>query len=230
MENLPPIVFLHGLATSGSRTWGENGWIDLARDSNRTPIIIDLPGHGQSYSDSENATFEQSIKYVESKFPQGEIDAVGFSLGARTLLSLASASPSRFRKLVVAGVGENLFTRDAERGKRIADAIAGISTNDDPESQYFRQLANAPDINQNLVTQLMQSPPVQLTEEMLAAVTCPTLVALGDQDFAGPATRLVNALPNSSYVELRGVDHFATPKDFSFIEATLKFIDAEPQW
>ena len=66
--------------------------------------------------------------------------------------------------------------------------------------------------------------------EMISKIDCPVLVALGDKDFAGPATQLLDALPNSHYLELRGVDHFATPKDFSFIDETLKFLDAEPQW
>jgi hypothetical protein len=29
-------------------------------------------------------------------------------------------------------------------------------------------------------------------------------------------------------VTLRGVDHFATPRDFGFIDAALGFIDAQP--
>ena len=230
MNPLPPIIFLHGLATSGQRTWGDNGWLDLAIEANRSGIIIDLPGHGTAFNNENDATFEKTLSYVIEQFPNSPIDAVGFSLGARILLTIASQDSSKFRKLVVAGVGENLFSRDFERGNRISEAISGQSQSNDPESQYFSQLADAPDINRETVLKLMSSPTIELDTDMINRIDCPVLVVLGDKDFAGPADRLVEALPYGSHVKLRGVDHFATPKDFSFIDETLKFLDAEPKW
>jgi pimeloyl-ACP methyl ester carboxylesterase len=56
-------------------------------------------------------------------------------------------------------------------------------------------------------------------------VTCPTLVVLGDNDFAGPADPLVEALPDARLVVLPRTDHFATPKSFKFMEAALGFIE-----
>jgi pimeloyl-ACP methyl ester carboxylesterase len=66
------------------------------------------------------------------------------------------------------------------------------------------------------------------TEDELANVTCPTLVAIGDLDFAGPGDRLAKALPDAQLVVLKKVDHFATTEAFSFIDATLEFLDAVP--
>ncbi len=230
MNSLPPIIFLHGLATSGQRTWGDNGWLDLVTEANRSAVIIDIPGHGKAYNNANDATFEKTIPFIIDQFPDSPIDAVGFSLGARILLTIASKDSSKFRKLVVAGVGENLFTRDYERGKRISEAISGQSQLDDPETQYFSQLADAPDINRETVLQLMNSPTIALDTDMISRIDCPVLVALGDKDFAGPADRLVEALPYGSHLELRGVDHFSTPKNFTFIDGTLEFLDAEPKW
>ncbi|MDQ3147685.1 MAG: alpha/beta hydrolase, partial [Actinomycetota bacterium] len=67
-----------------------------------------------------------------------------------------------------------------------------------------------------------------LRPDQLAAVTCPVLVVLGDRDFAGPADPLVAALPDARLRSLRNVDHFATPRDFGFIDAALTFIGALP--
>ena len=39
---------------------------------------------------------------------------------------------------------------------------------------------------------------------------------------------LADALPNATLTTLRNVDHFATPKDFGCIDASLAFIDATP--
>jgi pimeloyl-ACP methyl ester carboxylesterase len=67
-----------------------------------------------------------------------------------------------------------------------------------------------------------------VTAEGLARISCPVLVVLGDQDFAGPADPLVEALSDVRLVTLRGVDHFATPKDFGFLDAGLDFLGAQP--
>ena len=49
-------------------------------------------------------------------------------------------------------------------------------------------------------------------------------IVLGTEDFAGPADPLLDALPNAQLFALRGVDHFATPKDFGFIDAVLGWL------
>jgi pimeloyl-ACP methyl ester carboxylesterase len=74
----------------------------------------------------------------------------------------------------------------------------------------------------------MKRPRFTIAPEMLATVTCPTLVVLGDRDFAGPAQPLVDALPDATLRTLKNVDHFATPEAFGFIDATLEFLDAVP--
>jgi hypothetical protein len=44
------------------------------------------------------------------------------------------------------------------------------------------------------------------------------------RSLAGPATPLVDALPNPTYVELARTDHAKTPKSFEFIDASLDFL------
>ncbi len=68
--------------------------------------------------------------------------------------------------------------------------------------------------------------PIPITAEGLANITCPVLVVLGDKDFVGPADPLLEKLPDARLVTLRNVDHFATPKDFGFIDAALEFLGA----
>ena len=151
-------------------------------------------------------------------------DAIGFSMGARVLLTIASDQPDRFDRLVVAGVGANLF-RDDPRDD-IVKAIGGQAADDNPAAQYFAGLARQPGNDADALVACMQSPRPRLDEARLAKVTCPVLVVLGDRDFAGPADPLVDALPDAKLVTLAGVDHFATPKDFRFIDAALDFLGA----
>jgi pimeloyl-ACP methyl ester carboxylesterase len=68
------------------------------------------------------------------------------------------------------------------------------------------------------------------TDDELARVNAPCLVVIGSDDFAGPPDPLVERLPDARAVVLPGIDHFGLPKQFSFIDAALEFIDAVPNW
>jgi pimeloyl-ACP methyl ester carboxylesterase len=224
----PPVVLVHGLATSAERTWRDTGWIDLLTDTGRDVVAVDLLGHGGADKPHDPAAYEALEDLVLAQLPEGEVDAVGFSLGARTLLVLASEHPERFRRLVVAGVGENLFRTD-DSSEALAAVLAGEVDDDGshPVVAYFRRLAAADDADPLALAALLRRPRTRpLTDEGLAAITCPVLVVLGDSDFVGPADPLMDRLPNAELVTLRGVDHFGTPKAFAFLDAALPFLDA----
>ena len=134
--------------------------------------------------------------------------------------------PERFHSLVVAGVGANLFRPPGGMGA-IGGVFDGSVEPDDPTLRYFSALADAPDQDRDALAALVRRPnPVPLTDDGLARITCPVLVVMGDKDFAGPADPLMDRLPNARLVVLRNVDHFATPKDFGFIDAALEFLGA----
>ena len=158
--------------------------------------------------------------------PEGTVDGVGFSLGAQLLLEVACRMPDRFGRLVVAGVGANLF-RD-ENGEHIARAIEGGAGDDDPVTLHFAQLAAAAGNDPAALAACMRRPRSPVTPADMAKVECPVLVVLGDRDFAGPAAPLVDALPDARLVTLAGCDHFATVKQFGFLDATLEFLGAQP--
>lgn len=222
-----PVVLVPGFATSAARTWGDNGWLDLLADIGRTPVPLDVLGSGSAPKPHDPAAYVDMEEELLSRFPDGPVDAIGFSNGARTLLVLASRHPERFGSLIVAGVGRNLFERDAT-SERIASAIDGTGDVDDPTVRYFVQLAQAPDQDPAALAAFMRRKrTLELTADSLAAITCPVLVVLGDRDFVGPADPLMAALTDARLVTLRNVDHFATPKDFGFIDAALEFLAAQ---
>jgi pimeloyl-ACP methyl ester carboxylesterase len=226
MSTHPPVVLVHGIATSSARTWGDNGWLDLLADAGRTAIPLDQMGHGTADRPTDPAAYDRLEDDLLERFPAEPVDAIGFSLGARTLLTIASAHPERFHSLVVAGVGANLFRPPGEMGS-IGGVFDGSVEPDDPTMRYFSALADAPDQDRDALAALVRRPnPVPLTDEGLARITCPVLVVMGDKDFAGPADPLVERLPDARLVVLRNVDHFATPKDFGFIDAALEFLGA----
>jgi pimeloyl-ACP methyl ester carboxylesterase len=107
-------------------------------------------------------------------------------------------------------------------------AIRGEGPDDDVQAQAFRHYAEQPGNDAVALAAVLERPAREISESDLGAVTVPVLVALGDKDFAGPADRLVAALPDARLVTLRNTDHFATPESFAFIDAMLGFLDAVP--
>ncbi len=225
-----PVLLLHGFGTSAARTWGDNGWIDLLRDAGREVIAPDLLGHGDAPKPHDPAAYVELEARAASSLdgvPAGvKVDAIGFSLGARTLLTLASATPERFDRIVVSGIGANLF-RAGEDPELLAQAIESDTPPEHPWATYFHQMAHAPGNDPAALAAYLRRPHGEpLSDEGLARITSPVLVVIGDRDHAGPADPLLDRLPHATLVVLPNTDHFATPKNFTFLDAALEFLGA----
>jgi pimeloyl-ACP methyl ester carboxylesterase len=220
----PAVLLVHGFATSADRTWGDNGWIDLLRDVGRDVIAVDLLGHGNADKPHDPAAYARLEADVVDRLPDEPVDAIGFSLGARTILTIAADHPDRFNRIVATGVGANLF-RDEPRDL-ITNAIKGTGDGENPVAQYFAGLASQPGNDRDALIACMSSPRPRLDDVRLSKVTCPVLVVIGERDFAGPGEPLADALPDATLLTVPGLDHFATPKDFRVLDAALEFIGA----
>ena len=224
---LPAVLLVHGFASSFERNWRDTGFADLLSDAGREVIGPDLLGHGKADKPHDPAAYADLEAGVEAAMPaEGQLDAVGFSLGARVLLGIAARRPERFRKIVVGGVGANLF-----RGgdpEPVARAVVGDIDTDHPVARFFAAAAGGSGNDPKALAACLRRPDGGLSRADLAKITSPVLVVLGDQDFAGPADPLLEALPDARLVTLSRCDHFATPKDFRFLDATLEFLEALP--
>ena len=224
-----PVMCVHGWGGSFATTWERNGFTALLADAGREVIGVDLLGHGTAPKPHEPEAYADLTTRVVDALGDQPVDAVGFSMGALTLLRTATEHPGAFRRLVLAGIGRNIFERDDDRTARIVAAVQGEGDPADNDSRIFAQYAAQPDQDPVALTAVLRQPQrIRLDSDALARVTCPTLVIVGDRDFVHPADELVDALGNATSKVLRNVDHFATPEDFGFIDATLEFLDAVP--
>jgi pimeloyl-ACP methyl ester carboxylesterase len=227
-ENVP-VVLVHGWGGSFRETWQKPGINVLLEDIGRIPVGLDLLGHGDQDKPHDPDAYTELPSWLLAHLPDNPVvDAVGFSLGALTILRALVAAPQRFGKVVLAGIGDGVFTKSSpDAHKRIVDALEGRAPEDDTFARMFAHYGNTPGNDLLALTAIMKRPASEpVTEEQLSAITNEILIVIGDADFAGPATRLAAAFPNAKLTVLRNTDHFATPESFSFIDAILEFLAA----
>jgi len=232
----PSVLLVHGWAGSFERTWRRTGLVDLLADAGRNVLPYDLPGHGTAMKSHDPHDYHDLagdvLGRVDSASRVGgasRVDAVGFSLGAITLLRAAIRSPRSFDNVVLAGIGDGVFfPHDPARSERILAGLEGRAEPGDITARIFGKIGNeAHNDPLALAAVLRRAREEPMTQQQLAAITNRLLVVLGDEDFSAPADKLVAALPNATLLSLQGIDHFRTPESFEFIDAVLEFLGGQ---
>jgi pimeloyl-ACP methyl ester carboxylesterase len=219
----PPVLLVHGFASSAEHNWRHPGWLDLLADCGRETIAIDLPGHGTAPKPADPASYHTVEAHVAAAIEGREpLDAIGFSAGAHVLLRLAADQPGTFRRLALLGIGRGVLEPAGPE-----PIVAALTSEPDPENvtgMVFRRLADGLGNDRAALIAFLRRPQRPLTSADLARVTAHVLVVLGDQDPGTPGDGLVAALPDARLVTLRGVDHFGTPADVRCMQAVLGFL------
>ena len=226
-NRLPPVLLLHGWGGNFASTWKNNGWCEGLKVAGRRVIAVDLPGHGSSRASHDPKDYADLAASVEEKLEgEEQVDAIGFSLGGKVLLELACRHPGRFRRLVIAGLGHNLFAPE-----RMGEMLAGILergiTDEDPAPvrALLAQVLPAGNDPRALAACLRRPANPVLTPERLAMVNCPVLLIAGEQDtLAQPIEPLKQALPHANVENLPDMDHFGLPGSLVFRIASLAFL------
>ena len=220
-----PVLMVHGFASSFERNWREPGWVDVLQEEGHQVIGVDLLGHGAAPKPTDPEAYRDIQVGIEAVLPDdGPVDAVGFSMGGQLLLRVASHAPERFRRIAIGGVGDNIFSGSTSEEAATAIEAGQVGETGHEAMGAFARFAQAPGNDPAALAACMRRPQQPVTEEELSGVKVPVLVVLGDRDFAGPADRLMAALPEARLVTLTGADHFGTPKDFRFIDAVVEFL------
>jgi len=226
----PPVLLVHGWAGSFDRTWVRGGLVDLLRDAGRDVLAFDLPGHGTATKSHDPADYADLAASVFDRLDATTlpVDAVGFSLGAITLLAAVAREPQRFNRVVLAGIGDGVFLpHDPRRTEKILSGLEGRAEPDDLTARIFGKIGNEAHNDPLALAAVLRRPRQEpFTKSQLAAVTCEMLIAIGDKDFSQPATQLAAAFRRAHLTTLTGVDHFRTPESFDFIDAVLNFLDS----
>ena len=118
----PPVVLLHGFMGSAA-AWGSLP-ARLARD--RTVVVPDLPGHGESDAPRDPAAYRvpavaAALAGAVSEIVPGPVDWVGYSMGGRILLAGWAAGLLAPRRVVLESTSPGIHDPAARAERRRLD-------------------------------------------------------------------------------------------------------------
>jgi pimeloyl-ACP methyl ester carboxylesterase len=219
---------VHGFASSSAQSWSRFGWIEQFEERGHRVVAPDLPGHGDAMKTSDpNGYGDIDDEVYRWALLANPVDGVGFSLGARLALAAEALHPGTFTRLVVGGIGANIFSH------RSPEHLAGAIEMGDPDlapdsvmaAAFVRGAQRSTNDPAALAAFLRRPNRHRITVEDLARVQCPVLVVVGGADaMVDPVGELTRHLADVRTVSIPGADHLATMRSPEFLAAALEFL------
>lgn len=233
----PPVMLLHGLAMF-AHTWDHNAAV--LRDDLHV-ISVDQRGHGESdrgaCEDYRTAVFASDILGLADALGWQRFSLVGQSMGGHNSMYVAATHPERVEKLVISDMEPIMrieliaYMRNAERLPEydsLDDVFnEAVSRNPRPTAELQRHRAEhtVKRLPNGRLTPLydLNAPRCWESQDlwsMLGQIQCPTLLLRGEESPVlqrDVAARMVAAIPNCQFVEIKGAAHsigLDNPKDF----------------
>lgn len=227
----PPILLIHGFASTGRVNWWDTGWVKTLTGAGRRVITFDHRGHGRSEKLYDSALYPAAEMAEDARrlldhldIPQA--DVMGYSMGARVSAFLAINHPARVRRAVFAGLASRMIT-GVGGAEAIARALEAPSVEQvtDPGAKGFRVFAEQTKSDLKALAACIRSSREKITREDLARITVPVLVVAGEKDdVAGDVETLVAAIPGAKGLTLPGRNHMNAVGDRGYKDAVLAFL------
>lgn len=234
--NGPPVVLVHGFASSVQGNWRAPGIIDALVAAGRRVVALDCRGHGASGKPHDPEAYggtrmADDVIAVMDREGISRADLMGYSMGGFIAASLLVRHPERFGRVILAGVGDTLAT--GGRGRRGSEAIASALESEtraginDARARAFRSFAEQQG-NDMAALAAIQRSTREFDRGKLGEVRNPVMVLIGEKDaLVGPADQLAAAIPGAQLVQVPG-DHLTAVVKPEFKQAVVAFFAAPP--
>ncbi len=230
-----PILLIHGFASNHAVNWVSTLWVTTLTRAGFRVVAFDNRGHGRSEKLHRPEDYDSSIMAGDAArlldhLGIGHADVMGYSMGARIAAHLAIIDPRRIRSLLLGGLGIRLV-HGVGLPLNIADAMEAPSLEDleDPTQRMFRAFAEQTKSDLKALAACIRGSRQTLSEEEVARIAAPTLIAVGTADtVAGPARELSELMPNAKALDIPGRDHNLAVGDKVHKQGVLAFLAERP--
>jgi len=239
----PPIVLVHGFASSLEGNWGQSGWIDFLVGRGRTVVGLDCRGHGTSGKPQDPNAYggnhmPDDVLAVMEAAAIESADIMGYSMGVGIAINLLARFPGRFTSVVAGGQGGvRVPVEDAQLRIAIAEALetTDVSTISDPRALRLRRFADSRVNNDLLALGAIWRSDIAVghllfyvadaDESMLRRAEVPVLAVVGENDVSiRAARRLVEIIPHAQLVVLPGHDHLSAVRAQEYKDTVAAFL------
>ncbi|WP_029420018.1 2-succinyl-6-hydroxy-2,4-cyclohexadiene-1-carboxylate synthase [Alicyclobacillus macrosporangiidus] len=249
-----PLLLLHGF-TGRAEAW----WPVLDRlSAHYRTVCVDMPGHGRSRfpEDPAQRTMDGAVASLlrlmdDLGYPRFHL--LGYSMGGRTALTLASQAPGRLSGLVLESASPGLEDPEARRDRQrqdedladwiLANGLEAFATRWAAQPLFASQ-ARLPAAVRDRQRQLrLAQTPEGLAASLrgmgtgaqrpqwdrLSSLSIPVLLVTGalDAKFCAIAARMASRLPDVRWVKVEGAGHTVhLERPDAYLDAVLAFLQA----
>ncbi len=245
----PPVVMIHGFASSLEGNWKQTNWVKVLKENYRL-ILIDCRGHGKSDKPHDEANYGQKmtddvVKLMDHLSVE-KANFLGYSMGAYMTFRLLLSKPHLFISAILGGFVLRLMQDEKERSNfrestiRRVEAFRAESIDDvkDPMARGFRQFAELGGNDLKALaavtaggfqerSEALESP--KQLKEALKKIEIPVMTVVASNELIpGDKTLIAQLVPNACHFQIQGRDHLTVvpdPKFHMVVKAFLGYIN-----
>jgi pimeloyl-ACP methyl ester carboxylesterase len=229
-----PILLIHGFASNKTINWEYPGWVDLLVKDGRRVIALDNRGHGESSKFYDPEAYGAPVMAEDARrlldhLGIKETDVMGYSMGARISAFLTLNHPDRVKRVIFGGLGYGMVSGVGDP-EPIAAGLEAERLQDvtDRTGRAFRAFAEQTKSDRLALAACMRSSRQKISEEDVARIKRPALVAVGTKDdIAGSPEKLANLMQDARVLEIPGRDHMVAVGDKVYKKGVLEFLNGE---
>ena len=230
-----PVLMIHGFASSHFVNWVSPGWFKTLNDAGYRAIAFDNRGHGQSSKSYDPADYTPQKMASDAAALLDHLGierahVMGYSMGARITAFLALQEPAKVATVIFGGLGVGMVDGVGDWDP-IADALlaedAAAVTH--PRGKTFRAFADQTKSDRRALAACIATSRELLSEDEVARITQPALIAVGTKDdIGGSPDELAGLMPNAESFRIEGRDHMLAVGDKAFKQKVLEFLKEHP--
>jgi pimeloyl-ACP methyl ester carboxylesterase len=229
------VVLIHGFASNRQENWRRVGWLSALERRRYRAIAFDLRGHGESGKPHDPhfyrlSTLAGDVAALMDHLGVRRATVMGYSMGARIALAAAIASPQRFERLILGGVGGRIF-EPRPAGNPMADAMEATHPDavSEPLLRSFRMFADNQGEDRLALAAFARGHNAEIDRAGPAGLRVPTLIVAGARDeLAGDPDSLAGAMGSARSALLPGCDHFSAIAHALYKAAVFDFLEDAP--